>query len=76
VTLVPEQIVFPGFAVMITLAVTVGLTVIVITFDVAGLPVTQFAFEVSIHEIRFPFVKPVVVYVALFVPTFVAPFFH
>ena len=61
VTLVPEQIVFPGFAVTTTLAETEELTVIVITFDVAGLPDKQFAFDVIIQEIRFPFVKPVVV---------------
>ena len=53
--------IFPGFAVTPTLAVTVGLTVIVITFDVTGFPATQFAFDVITQEIRFPFVKPLVV---------------
>ena len=61
VALVPVQMIFPGFAVTPTLAVTVGLTVIVITFDVTGFPATQFAFDVITQEIRFPFVKPLVV---------------
>ena len=61
VTLFPVQMLLPGFALMITLGVTFGFTVIVILFDVAGLPATQFAFDVIIQEIRFPFVNAVVV---------------
>ena len=49
-TLVPEQLVFPGFAVMLTLAVTVGVTVMMIGLEVAGLPVTQLAWEVITHR--------------------------
>ena len=55
VTFVPEQIVFPGLAAILTLAVTFGLTVIEIAFEVAGLPDTQLAFEVITHVILFPF---------------------
>jgi hypothetical protein len=45
VTLVPEQIVV-AVADMLTLAVTLLFTVIVIAFEVAGLPLTQLALEV------------------------------
>ena len=45
VTLAPEHIVVEE-AVMLTLAVTVGVTTIVIELEVAGLPVTQLAFDV------------------------------
>jgi hypothetical protein len=45
VTLVPEQIVV-AVAEMLTLAVTLLFTVIVIAFEVAGLPLTQLALEV------------------------------
>ena len=54
-TFVPEQIVLPGFAAMLTLAVTFGLTVIEIAFDVAGLPDTQLAFDVITHVTLLPF---------------------
>jgi hypothetical protein len=46
VTEVPEQIAPEGTAAMLTLAGRFGLTVIVIVFDVAGLPVAQVAFDV------------------------------
>ena len=45
VTLAPEHIVVEE-AVMLTLTVTVGVTTIVIELEVAGLPVTQLAFDV------------------------------
>ena len=45
VTLPPEHIVVEE-AVMLTLAVTVGVTTIVIELEVAGLPVTQLALDV------------------------------
>jgi hypothetical protein len=46
---VPEQTGFDTAAI-VTLAVRIGLTVIVIRLDVAGLPVAHgVAFEVSIH---------------------------
>jgi hypothetical protein len=46
VTEVPAQIAPDGTAAMLTLTGRGELTVIVIGFDVAGLPVTQVAFEV------------------------------
>jgi hypothetical protein len=61
VTLVPEQILFPGFALMITLGTTFGLTVIIKLFDVAGLPATHEAFDVITQVITFPLVKLFVV---------------
>jgi len=47
VTLVPEQIVVPGFAAMLTLTGRFGFTIIETEFDVAGLPVVQVRLEVS-----------------------------
>lgn len=41
-------------AAIITLALRIGLTVIAIVFDVAGLPVTQVALEVSTQVTRSP----------------------
>ena len=41
VTLVPVQIVLPGFALMVTDGTTVAVTVIVIPFDVAVVGLTQ-----------------------------------
>ena len=55
VTLVPEQIVFPGLAEILTLAGRFEFTVITIAFDVTGLPVAQVALEVITHVIMFPF---------------------
>ena len=57
VTLVPEQIVFPGLAEILTLAVTFELTVITIALDVAGLPETQVALEVITQVMLFAFAK-------------------
>lgn len=52
VTLVPEQMFVPVDATILTLAVNGGPTVIVIIFDVAGLPVKHgLAFDVIIHKI-------------------------
>ena len=76
VTLVPEQIVFPGLAEILTLAATFGFTVITIAFDTAGFPVAQRALEVITQVTLFPFANAALVYVELFVPTFVAPIFH
>ena len=47
VTLVPEHIVVPGLAAMLTLTGRFGFTVIVRVFDVAGDPVAQVAFDVT-----------------------------
>src|ERR1035437_8194 len=54
----------------------VGLTVIVIALDVAGLPVTPAKFEVITHVITCPLVNVEVVYVELFEPTFEPFTFH
>ena len=55
VTLVPAQIVLPGAAAMVTLTGKFGFTVIVIVFDVAGLPVAQVALDVNCTLIASPF---------------------
>ena len=47
VTLVPAQMVEPGFADISTLAGKLELTVMVTVFDVAGLPVAQVALDVT-----------------------------
>ena len=69
VTLVPEQIVLPGFAAMLTLAGNSGFTVIVMELEVAGEPVAQVALEVITTDTTSPWFRPLFVYVALFVPT-------
>ena len=46
VTLVPKQIVLPGFALMVTEGTTVAVTVIVIPFDVAVVGLEQASDEV------------------------------
>ena len=61
---------------MLTEGVSDGFTDIVIELDVTGFPVTQSAFEVITQEITSPLASVLVMYVGLFVPTFVAPFFH
>ena len=57
VTEVPAQIAPEGTAAMLTLAGSVGFTIIVIVFDVAGLPVTQVNVEVITTEIASPLIK-------------------
>ena len=64
VTEAPLQIVLPGFAAMLTLTGKFGLTVIVIVFDVAGLPVIHaVALDVSTTLITSPFTNEDEVYV-------------
>ena len=76
VTLVPLQIVEPGFAVMLTDGATDELTVIVTVLDVAVGVDAQAEFDVITQLTVFPFARVAFVYVAVFVPTF-APFnFH
>ena len=58
VTLVPEHMAPAGTAAMLTLAVTFGFTVIVIIFEVAGLPLTHEAVDVITQLIVFPFANP------------------
>jgi hypothetical protein len=72
VTLVPAQIGFAEAA-MLTLAGKTGFTVMVMVFEVAGLPEAQGAFEVITTETVFPLAKAALVYVGLLVPT-LAPF--
>ena len=55
VTSVPLHIVVAGAAEMDTLTGKIGLTTMVIGFEVAGLPDEQVIFEVSIHVIMSPF---------------------
>ena len=47
VTLVPEQIVVPGLALILTLTGKFGFTVMLREFEVAGFPVAHGALEVS-----------------------------
>ena len=57
VTLVPEQIVFPGAAEMLTDGVTVGVTTMVIALEVAGLGLAQASDEVITQVTISPFTK-------------------
>ena len=75
VTEAPAQTVVVG-VVMLTAGTTLGLMVIVIELDVAGLPVTPPRFEVITHVTIAPVVSVVVVNVALLVPAFVPFTFH
>jgi hypothetical protein len=61
---------------MLTLGVTTGSMVIVIAFEVAGLPVTPDRLEVMTQVTTWPVVSVVVVKVLLLVPTLVVPTFH
>ena len=76
VILVPAQIAPDGLAVMLTLAANIGLTVIVIEFDVAGLPVKHgLALLVMIHVITLPFAKDDEEYVVFVAPPIFVPLF-
>ena len=55
VTVVPEQIVLPGDAEMLTDGITVDVTVIVIALDVTGLTLVQESDEVITQVIISPF---------------------
>ena len=72
----PAQIVFPGFAEILMDGVTFGFTVITMGLEVAGLPVTQDAFEIISHKITSPLLKAEVVNIELFVARSEVPFFH
>jgi hypothetical protein len=77
VTDVPEHIAPAGTAAIDTLAASIGLTVIVIAFDVAGLPVGHGAiFDVSTQVTISPLARAAFVYVGLFNPTFAPLSFH
>ena len=70
VTLVPAHIAPEGAAAMLTLTGRLGLTVMVIVFDVAGFPVGQVALEVRIHLTTSVFARVVLVNVVLLDPEF------
>ena len=76
VTLVPAQMVVAGLAAMLTLTGKFGFTVMVIVFDVAGLPVAQVAFDVNTQVTVFPFVNVADVNVGELVPAFTPFTFH
>ncbi len=60
VTDVPAQIAPAGEAAMLTLAGRLALTTAVISFEVAGLPVTHESVEVILTEMTSPFARVVV----------------
>ena len=63
-------------AAILTLADRDELTVIVIAFEVAGLPETQVALEVIMQVTTSLLARVFKVYVVLFVPTLAPFFFH
>jgi hypothetical protein len=75
VTLEPEQIVVAEAA-MLTLPGNKGFTVMVMAFEVAGLPETQVALDVITQVITSLLARVLLVYVELFVPMLVPFFFH
>ena len=75
VTEVPEHIVFAVAPIKI-LTERFGLTVIVTALDVAGLPVAQVALEVITQVTTSILTRAALVYVVLFVPTFILLSFH
>ena len=71
VTDVPEHIVLPGFAVILTKGVRTGFTVMVMPLLVAGLPVAHgVALEVSVTFTTSLLLKAVLEKVAILVPAF------
>ena len=75
-TLVPEQIVFPGFAAMLTVGTTVDPTIIVIPVDVTEAGLAQASDEVIVTVITSPLANALFEYVLLFVPTLFPFRFH
>ena len=75
VTLVPEHIVAAD-AEILTLTGSIGFTVIVTVFEVAGLPVAQVALDVITQVTVFPLARVPLVYVVLLIPTFEPLSFH
>jgi hypothetical protein len=63
-------------AVILADGVTVGFTLMVTVFEVAGFPETQAPLEVITQLIKSLLISALLVYVVLFVPTFVPFFFH
>ena len=76
VTLVPEQTFIPGFAAIITAAVSEVAIFKVKGFEVAGLPEAQVLDEVISHVTTSPEFKEEEEYVELLVPALVPFTFH
>lgn len=76
VTDVPEHILLPGLADMLTDGVTVGFTVIVIPVLVAVAGDAQVALLVITQVTILPLANAALVYVVLLVPTFTPFSFH
>jgi hypothetical protein len=76
VTDVPEHILLPGFADMLTDDVTVGFTVIVMPVLVAVAGVAQVALLVITQVTILPLANAAFVYVVLLLPTFTPFSFH
>ena len=72
----PAQIVVAVLAAIVNDTGTLGFTVIVMEFDVAGLPVTHVLLEVNSQVTTSLFTNAVVVNVELFVPALVPFTFH
>ena len=76
VTLVPAQIVLPGFAAILTDGATVDPTLIVIPVAVAVVGLAQPSDEVIVTVITSPLTNALFEYVLLFVPTLFPFRFH
>jgi hypothetical protein len=76
VTFVPEQIVLPGSAAILTEGVTVGLTVTVMAFEVAVAGLAHASVDVITTVTISPFDNALFEYVALLVPTLLPFNFH
>ena len=76
VTLVPVQIVLPGFATIPTDGATAAVTVIVIPVDAAEVGLAQASEEVITTVIISPFANTLFEYVLLLVPTLLPFRFH
>ena len=75
-TLVPEQIVLPGLAVMLTDGTTVDPTIIVIPVDIAVVGLAQASDEFIVTVITSPLANALFEYELLFVPTLFPFRFH
>ena len=74
--MIPAQIVVPGLAAIVTTGVTRFVTDMVIVLLLAFGPVRHVSLLVITHEIVFPVISALSVYVGLFVPTLLPFFFH
>ena len=76
VTLVPVQIVLPGFATILTDGATVDVTVIVIPVEVAVVGLAQASDDVITTVTTSPFANALFEYVVLLMPTLFPFNFH